>query len=517
LIALFLTASLLAAPAADAQDIPNDTFVMSIPSAPWSLDPGIVFRVVESRVVHNLYEGLYMPPAADGPPVPGVATAYEVSEDGTTYTFHLRDNAMWSNGDPVTALDFVIAWRRVLDPEIHSQYAYLMYYLKNGRAYANGEVPVEEVGVRALGDHTLEVELEGPVPFFVQLTAFPNFFPVHAQSVLEHGNLEAFYIDNLITNGPYEIDEYNPESEITLAQNPHYWDRAALRIEHIRTVILEDPADSLAAYHDGAIEWTGDIPWDSIPALRPRDDFRTHALFGTYYFRLNVNHELLSDVRVRRALSMAIDREALCRDVLDGLCGVATSFVPPLPGYEPINGLIFDPEGARALLAEAGYEGGEGVPAIGILYNTLDMHERIARAVSEMWRSHLNVTTELEETNWDTYMERLNTTTYQVARFGWIGDYLDPDSFLFLMVSSNTQMNGGWSNTAYDALVAQAARETDPSARAGFIHGAEGLLLEQLPVIPLFYYTQMALVRPNISGFYMNLRDVHLVRYISKD
>lgn len=494
---------------------PDDTFVMALLGDPWTFDPAVVFRVTESRIVHNLYEGLYMPAPGDGEVVPAVALSHEVSEDGLTYTFHLRPEAHWSNGDPVTAHDFVTAWRRVLSPATGSPYAYLMYYLRNGQAFANGEVTAEEVGASAIDDHTLQVELEVPVPFFVQLTAFCNFFPVHTPTVEALGP-EAFLIDHLVSNGPYRLVAFEPGSHVYLGQSTEYWDRDSLEIQVIHAAIFSDPEMGLAAYHDGLVDWISELPWDTLPALRARPDFQTHPMFGTYYFRVNVAAPAVSDPRVRQALALSIDREALCRDVLDGLCEVAMSFVPPLPTYEPTNLLSFDPALARELLAEAGYPNGSGFPELTLLINQMDIHERVGRAVQEMWRSHLNISSELSQLEWGAYLESLDSGDFQVARFGWVGDYLDPDSFLFLMASDNVEMNSGWSNVAYDALLGEASQTVDVAHRTELFQQAESILLEDVAVIPLFYYTQYHLVRPNVTGFEMNLRDVHLVRYISK-
>jgi oligopeptide transport system substrate-binding protein len=495
--------------------IPQDTYVMALNGPPLSFDPADVVRITESRVSYNLFEGLYMPPRGEGPAVPGVATRYEVSEEGLVYTFHLRDDARWSNGDPVTAGDFVVAWRRVLEPGSNRDYAFMLHTVENGLAYNEGSATADQLGVTAIDDHTLQVRLEEPVPFFVELTAFCTLFPVHSASVEALGD-EAFAPANLVTNGAFQLESYTEGSALHLTPNPHYWDRSEVQLEHVWMRVFEDESEALDAYLAGEVEWLGELPWGRLSSLRFRNDFHTYPMFGSYYFRVNVTDPVFNDPRVRQALSLAIDRDALCRHVLDELCEPAHSFVPPMVDFEPIGALAYNPERARDLLAEAGYPDGAGFPAVRLLYNQLELHQRIVEAIVEMWRSQLGIEVELIPNPWDTYMQALEQRDYHVARFGWIGDYLDPDAFLYLMVSQNVQMNGGWVNDSYDQLIREAGSEQDRRRRFDLYRAAEAILLNELPVIPLFYYTQYHLLSPHVGGFEMNVRDVHLAKYIYK-
>ncbi|MBN1946448.1 MAG: peptide ABC transporter substrate-binding protein [Bradymonadales bacterium] len=514
LLLVFLTGAFGALDLA-AQSTPDDLLVVALTSRPASFDPAKVFRDVEMRVVNNIYEGLYMPPNGEGAAAQGVAQSHDVSEDGLVYTFHLRPEARWSNGDRVTAQDFVTAWMRLLEPNSEYEYSYLMGTIKNGHAFAAGEVTAEEVGIHAVDDATLRVELEEPVPFFLELTAFCPFFPVHSASYQEHGS-EAFETGHIVTNGPYRIDAYDPAGDLQFVKDPSYWGQETVQIPRVTFRIFESEQTALAEYLAGGIDWLSELPYEQLSGLHGREDFRSHEAFGTYYFRLNVTDPILSDARVRRALSMAIDRTRLCQQVLDGLYTPAISFVPPMTGFEPLGVLQYNPERARELMMEAGFEDGQGFPRLRLIFNVTDLHQRVVDTIREMWRTNLGINVDFVATSWDNFLANLESRDYHVARFGWIGDYLDPDAFLYLMVSHNLELNEGWSNDAYDELVRQASTEQNPDRRFDLYRGAEAILLNEMPIIPLFYYTQHQLVSPRIEGFEMNVRDVHLIRYMSK-
>ena len=499
------------------EELPPNIFAMSLGSDPETFDPAVMSGSVEGRVAYQIYEGLYTPAPGNGPPQPGVAERHEVSDDGTVYTFYLREDATWSNGDPVTAADFRYSYLRILRGDVAADYISFMRYLKNGRAFENGEVDEDAVGVRVVDDRTLVLELEEPVPYFLDVITFYTYFPVHRGSIEEHGQEDAFRDDTIVTNGPFRMTEYLRRNRVTLERNPHYWDAENVHLDEVRLVIIEDLAANVTAYLDGRIDWTDNLPNNQLSALKAREDFISDDWLGTYYYRFNVTEPPLDDVRVRRALMLALNREELCNCSLDGLYNPSTGFVPPIPGYEGVNSVRYDPEDARELLAEAGYPGGEGFPSLEILYNTSENHRTIAQAVQDMWSVELGIEVTLLNQEWKVYLETVEALDYQVGRAGWIGDYVDANTFLELWRSDDENNNTGWVNEEYDALIASSISETDPARRQELLLQAESLLLSEAVVMPIYYYAQFHLLRPSVRGWEMNVKNVHLARYVYKE
>ena len=498
--------------------LPLDLFATAIGADPETFDPGVMSGSVEGRIAWQLFEGLYSAPREDGGPlIPGVAERHEVSEDGLTYRFFLRSDARWSNGDPVTAHDFVFSWRRVLSDDIASYYVSFLRYLKNGRAYEEGQAGADAVGVRALSDHILEVELEHPVPYFVEVTTFFTFLPVHRGSIERHGHVDAFRAENLVTNGPFRMSRYARRNVIELVRNEHYWAAEEVHFSRVRFLIIEDDAAKVSAFEDGRVDWIDELPANQVPLLRMRPDFHSVNLLGTYYYRFNVTRPPLDDVRVRRALSLAINREELCRCTLDDLYVPATSFVPPMPGFTSPEGLVrYDPEEARRLLAEAGYPGGQGLPRLTLLYNTSENHRIIAQAIQDIWSTELGVRIDLLNQEWKVYLDSTRELDFDIGRAGWIGDYLDPNTFLELWKTGDANNNTGWGDARFDALIEGSFSILDPAARKEALAEAEAILLQAHPVMPLYYYSQKHLVRANVRGWTANTLGVYLIRFWSK-
>ncbi|MCA9563632.1 MAG: peptide ABC transporter substrate-binding protein [Myxococcales bacterium] len=496
--------------------LPPDTFGMGIGSDPQTFDPGVMSGSVEGRIAYQLFEGLYSPAPGEQEPVPGVAESHEVSEDGLTWTFHLRSDARWHNGDPVTAEDFRYAWLRILRGDIAADYIGFMRYLKNGRAFEEGRVGEDQVGVHVIDRHTLQVELENPIPYFLQIVSFYTYFPVHRGSIEEHGQEGAFRAENVIGNGPYQMVEYRLRNQIVLEKAPTYWNAANVQIERIQMEVIEDLAAHVTAYMDGRIDWTYDLPDNQLGSLRASDAFRSDNWLGTYYYRFNTTRGPTTDIRVRRALSLAVNREELCRCTLDELYEPARSFVPPMPNYPELDMVHYDPVRARELLAEAGYPNGEGFPRLELLYNTSENHRVIAEAVQDMWQRELNIEVTLSNQEWQVYLESTDNLDYEVARAGWIGDYRDPNTFLELWTGDDQNNDTGWDNPEYNRLIQASRQEPNPERRLGYLLEAERLLLDEVPIMPIYFYAQFHLVRPNVCGWEMNLSNTHLVSQLWK-
>ena len=490
-----------------------------------SLDPHTITGLPEFHVIAALLEGLTSMDPEDLTPVPAAARDWDVSDDETVYTFYLREDATWSNGDPITAGDFLFGFERILSPNLASHYAYMLYPMRGAEAFHSGEIDdFSEVGARALDDHTLEITLEYPVPYFLTLVTHNTWYPVHPETILAHGamdepNTRWVRPGNFVGNGPFTLERWATGRRIEVRRNPDYWDAGRVHLEEVHFYPLE-PQAAERAFRAEQLHLTDSIPSERIGHyLRERPDlFRSENYFGTYYFRFNVTRPPLDDARVRLALALALDRDMIVDNLFAGERPPALSFVPPgVPDYEPDPILEPDPERARELLAEAGYSDGEGFPAMRILYNTSDDHSAIAQLAQEMWRRELGIQVGLENTEWQVYLDRTSRLEYDIARSGWIGDYLDPYNFLNTMASGGGNNRTGWASDAFDDLLSRIVREGDTGRRWEMIRQAERLLVEEAPVVPLFFYTRMYLQHPAVRGWrptpiaYRNYKDVTLV------
>ncbi len=510
--------------------VPMNVFAFGLGADPQTFDPGFMSGSIEGRVAYQIYEGLLSPAPDDGPPRPGVAERWDISDDGLVYTFHLRSDARWSNGDPVVAQDFRYAWLRMLRGDIAADYVSFVRFLRGARSFEQISrfmvrplmddvlVAMERgVGVEAPDERTLVVTLQQPTGYFLDIVMFYVMMPVHRPTIEQWGQEDAFGADHIVTNGPFMISRYERRKRLTMVPNPHYWAVDELGFDEVWFEIIEDNSARTTAYLDGRIDWMNDPPAQQLAFLAAEPGFRSAEQLGTYYYRFNVTRPPFDDVRVRRAFSLALNREELCGCTLDDLYTPATGFVPPLPGF-PLRDLVhYDPDEARRLLAEAGYPGGRGFPTTSILYNTSENHRTIAQVVQDNWAVELGVDVQLINQEWKVYLETMEDLDYNVARAGWIGDYVDPDTFLSLWRSFDENNNTGYDNPQYDALMEAQIAETDPAERRAILLEAEELLIRDMPVMPIYFYSQFHLVNPQVRGWEMNVRDVHLIRWMSKE
>jgi len=486
-------------------------------SEPEYLDPNLCAESSGIRLVTSLFEGLTCFPTGDGEPLPAVATHWEVDHDGTLWTFHLRPDAVWSDGVPLVAEDFVYSWRRVVDPGTASKAAQYLWYVRGGRAITSGRLPSTKLGVTALDDHTLMVELEEPTPYFLDLLAFPAYAPVprHVIGVLGDQWVRP---GSMVSNGPYVLADWAPLDRIALDRNPRYHGADDVRMARIEVILSDDSATCYKMYVAGEIDWLSRIPPAYIPSLKhKRGDFHIAPYLATYYFMCNTSRSPLDNPKVRKALNLAIDKESIVQYVTQADERPATSLVPSMPGYPGYVGGSFDPVQARQLLADAGYPNGVGFPAIELSFNTLRAHSLVAQAVQEMWKDHLNIDVGLNNMQWKVYLQRMHVEDFDIARSGWIGDYPDPMAFLETWDCGASNNHSGYCNHEYEALLNQVRGEDDPVRRRSLLLEAERLLLQDLPLIPLFHYSLPYLLAEDIRGFEENLRDVHLFKYLYRE
>ncbi|MFG0331286.1 MAG: peptide ABC transporter substrate-binding protein [Phycisphaerales bacterium] len=580
-----------------------------------TLDPQKMSWMQDLRIAYNLYEGLVRWNNETFEIEPAVASSWEVSPDGLVYTFHLRPEAKWSNGDPVTAGDFVYSWRRALLPDTAADYSDLFFKIKGAEEFFNwrstqlesyraGEsTPSVEaatrlrdeafdefdrmVGLKALDDHTLEVTLEGPTPYILDLFAFGPFFPVHPPTVdgwieidATTGAIQQLFgwtkPPYLVSNGPYQLTIWRYMRDMRLERNPYYWNPDLAQSDSILSVSIDDPSTAILAFETGSIDWLSTVEADykadmlvelnryldrnasriseleaegitdyddqlailakeSPPQEGERNNIHAFPSYGTYFYNFNCSERLnngamnpFADARIRRAFTMAVDKDAIVQKVTRLNQPVARVFIPPgsIPGYSSPAGVPYDPAGARELLAEAGWvdrdkdgvienERGEPFPDIEILYNTNGDHKYPAQAIASMWQQDLQVRAHTVGKESKTFAEDLKNHNFMVSRAGWYGDYGDPTTFLDLFRTGNGNNDRNYSNEYFDTLMAETDRETDPAKRMRLLEEAERFVMdEELPLLPIFHYVTLYQYDPaELSGISQHPR---LVQYLWK-
>jgi len=516
-LAFVIVAGVAAGVGAVAASAQEQVFRINNTAEPESLDPGVVTGVPEHRIISNLFEGLTTTDPRDLSPKPGMARSWSVSKDGLVYTFNLRE-ATWTDGRKVTAQDFVYAWERVLNPKSGAKYAQQLYYVKNGQEYNKGQVTdFGQVGVKAVDDKTLQVTLSCPTAYFLDLTSFYTLYPVPKWAIEAHGK-DWVKPGKIVSNGPFKLASWVPQRELVLEKNPAHWDAGTVKVSKVVVIPTDDINTAYKQFQAGDSDWIPTVPPAQIDSAKQRPEYYVTPYLGTYYFRFNVTRPPTSDLRVRKALSMAVDRESLTKFVTKAGEIPTSSFVPAgMRGYEAARGLAFDPAGAKKLLAEAGFPDGKGFPKIELVYNTNELHRVITQAVQQMWTQHLGVQVELANVEWKVYLARQSKLDYQLSRAGWIGDYADPNTFLDMWITGGGNNQTGWSNKRYDELIARAGCGTpDPRERMKLLAEAEKLLVaDEVPILPLFTYVNKGMLSRKVKGWHPNILDQHPLKYIS--
>jgi oligopeptide transport system substrate-binding protein len=490
------------------------------------LDPHVVNSVSSFNVIMALLEGLVSEDPQDLHPVPGVAERWDISPDGKVYTFYLRENAKWSNGEPVTAGDFLESYRRILSPAMASPVAYMLYPVVNAQEFNKGQLKdFTQVGFRAPDARTLEITLANPTSYFLSLLNHYSWFPVHLPTIKKYG--PAFErgsrwtrAGRFVGNGAFTLEDWRLNHSIRVKKNANYWDATNVALNEIvfHTITSNDVEER--AFRSGSLHVSDTIPISRIDRYRrDRPDLlRIDPYLGTYFFRVNVTRPVLNNRLVRRALAMSIDRQAIVEKIWRGGQLPAGSFTPPeTAGYSCESAIPFDISQARQLLAQAGYPNGRRLPPIEILFNTSENHKLTCEAIQQMWRANLNVNATLVNQEEKVYFDTRRTMKYDVYRSNWIGDYVDPNSFLDLWVSSGTNNCTGWSNAEYDRLIVEAAGTADQTVRFAAFQKAEAILLEEAPILPVYFYTHTFLIRPEVKGWYPTILDHHPYKYVRLD
>jgi oligopeptide transport system substrate-binding protein len=588
---------------------PPDVLWINNSSEPEWLDPNMLSDSAGSSLVWNMFAGLAQAHPQDLEPMPDVARRWDISDDRTIYTFHLREST-WSDGKPLTAHDFEWSWKRLLDPATASKYGSMLYVLRNGSAFHQGAlwvrgiewqpgeeeaaaqrvasffeevVPVDRVettdwpergafvyltgeaaqlpelrqravetldgksapalagagesgaaklsvqiadrsvvGVRALDDLTLEARLTGPVPYFTSLICYYTLLPVprHVIEGLAARGIEpALWTrpEHIVSNGAYVLTDHHFRYYYEFEKNERYWDAASVRVPKVRVPLVESYNTSVNLYRAGEFDWVGrntSLPSEFMNYLEGFDDFQRFPYGSIYFYWVNTEAPPLDNPKLRRALSLALDRQSLVDNVARGDQIPTADLVPDgVAGYQGLQTPLYDPEAARAMLKEAGYASGADVPKFTLTYNTSEGHRQLAEAVQEMWKENLGIDVAIENQEWQVFLRNLQLHNFQIARMGWIMDYADPYTLLELLSEHNGNNHSNWHHAEYDRLLQRANNDTDPARRLAVFRDAETMLRDAAPLLPIYVYTRSTLVKPYLMGFWGNYLDQHPWKY----
>ena len=608
---------------------------------PKTLDPARATGNIESRLIFAMFNGLLqMLPEGEPDPVtglqpmsaqPAVAKSYDVTNEGRTYTFHLRDDAVWTDGTPVTSHDFAWSWLRMLHPGTACEYTFQLYGVPYAKQFTSGKVKVgdkveielwdrpldtdqepsiqsfprgtmrygtlreiakppepkpdkdasekeiEEAltdwqetwvyhidvanenpdgtvdwdgetkqqtfaynlesseakpdtqrthavmvafgklgGMETPDDKTFVVHLKDPIPYFPNLCAYYPTFPVNRKCIETHGTPLWTKAENIVSNGPYTLSKRLLRDRLRLIKNQSYFNINPKGFNTVDFLSMEGQNTALNMYETGQLHWVTDPPTALLEEIKKRDDFVSAPQLSIYYYQINVKRKPLDDVRIRRALAMAIDRKQIVEQVTKAGQIPAFTIVPPgLAGYQSPPGFKPDLDEAKRLLVEAGYPGGRGIPKMTILYNTTEGHRAIAEVIQQQLQNNLNVKVDLQNMEWGSYLDKRKQKDYEIARAGWIADYPDPNTFLDMWVTDGPQNDTNWSNKEYDALIYGAASESDPVKRLQMLSKAEQIFVDEMPVIPIYFYTSLNMVKTNVEGFFPSAQDLHPLQLLN--
>ncbi len=484
---------------------------------PADLDPHTNLGVPEGKILSAIYEGLTALDPNDLHPIPAQAKRWETSADGLTWRFFLREDAKWSNGDPIRARDWVRSIERLITPTVAAQFSHNAFYIKNAEEFQTGKITdFTQVGVKEIDPLTLEFTLKNPTPLFASVLTVWVFYPVHLPTLEKFGgdkrpNTPWSRPGSIVSNGPFMLKEWKANQFISVGPSPTYWDHAKIRLKEIRFYPTESEETEERMFRAGQLHATFEVPLGKLDVYRANEPklLRITPYYGIYYFTINTRKPPLSDPRVRRALAIAMDRRSICENVARGGQLPAETFVPTgiggYPGGVKIEGTLDD---ARRLLAEAGFPGGKGFPKLDLLYNKSDQHGAICEAVQQMWKRELGIEVELLNQEWKVYLNSLRTGDYQVARAGWIGFFPDPHEFQQSWRSTAGNNYGGFANEEYDRVLAESERAPGDAVRFPIVQKLDAIFVREMPAIPLFYYTRTLLIRPEVKGWPGNALDV---------
>ncbi|ACN83493.1 peptide ABC transporter substrate-binding protein [Brachyspira hyodysenteriae] len=488
---------------------------------PNTIDPSINVTSDAIFYLMHTFEGL-LEKDMNGKLIPGVAESWEISEDGLTYTFKLRTNSKWTDGKTVVAGDFVYSWQRVVDPATGSQYGYQHEPVKNAKAITAGDMPKESLGIKAIDDYTLEVQLEAPTAYFLELLTFPTFYPLRKDIIEQYGDEWTLNADTYIGNGAFKLIERNRDESLVMVKNTNYWNIEDIVPDKITFVLMENETASVAGVKAGSLHFARSFPRQDIKTLQNEGLIVIKPRISSYYYCLNLTNEILKDVRVRRALSLAIDRNYIVEQITRGGEKPAGALVPfGISDYEgdfrenggeyidiTKDGYVKNVEEAKKLMAEAGYPNGEGFPVMEFKADP-GLHVKIFEAVQQMWKENLGIDVTLTQEEWAVFLQTRYDRNITMARGAWNGDFDDPVNFMALCLSYSPNNYSVYSNRAYDDMINEVMLSGDQKFRMQTMHKAEEMLMREEAIIPIYYYTEPLLVSPKLKDVYYDSLGFH--------
>jgi len=498
--------------------IRTQTLLVGNGAEPADLDPQAIMVNTDVNIAYCLFEGLTKLDAKTCVPAPALASSWDVSSDGKVYTFHLRQSARWSDGDPVTADDFVYSFHRILSPAFAAGYSYMLWPIRNAEAFNAGRLSdFSQVGAKALDSHTLQVTLERPTPYLPALASHNTWLPVHRANIEKFGRMDEkgtkwTRAGNLVGNGAFVLEEWVPNARIVVTKNPAYWDAVHTRLNRIEFYPFEKPEVEDLNYRSGQLHATYSLPMSRIPTYREHrpSDLGVDNVLATYYLFFNVARPPFDNVKLRLALAHAVDRKALSRNVTKGAYPPSYCLTAPnCGGYTCRSGITDDFDLARRLLAEAGYPGGKGLPILEIQCSESEVPIRVVEAIQAMWLKELGVRVSITQLEVKTLYANQQSKNYSIGYSGWIADFADPETFLSTMVTGGGNNFAGWSNRDFDALVSAADATVDNKRRFECFQKAEAILLSETPLVPLFNQPQVYAISPAVHGWTTNLIGFH--------
>lgn len=502
----------------------KDTLVYNLGAEPQSVDPAFCSEIPGDQVIYNNFEALVRHNEKNVIE-PAIAEKWDVSQDGLVWTFHIRQNAKWYDGKPVTANDFVYSWKRTLDPSVGAHYAYNLFYVKNAEEYYNGKASWDDVGIKALDDKTLQVTLKAPTAYILQIFSRHELVPVRQDMVEKDPEGWAMHPETYIGNGPFQMVKWVHNDTIEFVKNPNYWDAQNVKLNKLIFTEIADENTALSAFESGQVDLMDNPPAQELSRLKDEGYLISVPTIGTYYLSYNVNKKPLDDPRVREALTLAIDRKAIVENITKGGEVPAGAFVPyGLPDVDPsqdfrkVGGDFYDTtkanvEKARELLKEAGYPDGKGFPKLTYTFNTSETHKQIAEAIQQMWKQNLGIDIELKQEEWNVFLDTRRQGDFDIARDGYIADYIDPLGMLELLSTGSANNNPHWSNKEYDDYVNIARTQSDEKVRMDAMHKADALLMKEFPVGPIYFYSENLVVKPGLTGYIATPLEFKFFRY----
>lgn len=513
----------------NASQYEKGTLVLNVGPEPQTIDPTLNSAIDGSIYIIHAFEGLATKDK-EGKITGGVAESWDISDDGKKYIFHIKTNAKWSDGKPVTASDFVYSWKRATDPKTAANYSYQMEPLKNAKSITAGKLPVSSLGVKAIDNLTLEVTLEAPTPYFLELMAYPVYFPLREDIVENEPDNWTRDPNKYIGNGPFKMTERLTDDKIIMEKNTNYWNISSIVPEKLIFVLMDNPNSVVAGIKEGSLYFSDRVPAQDIPLLQEEGLLQIKPYLGTYYYTINYTNDVLKDKRIRRALSLAIDRNYIVEQVTKGGQIPAAAWVPF--GISDISGSFRENAGdyyslkkedynknieeAKKLMEEAGYTNGNGFPVIEFKTNPGE-HTSVFEAVQQMWKENLNVDSTMLQEEWAVFQQTRTDKNFVIARHGWIGDYDDPMTFLGLFLSYSPQNVGGYKSKEYNNLITEATSIGDNNIRMPLLHKAEDVLMEDMAIIPIYFYTLPLLVNNKLKDVQYDILGKHKFFYAYMD